>query len=111
MAVELALLSFVSIVLLGVFIPVKRVRTSVPSLAILLWLIGCNLVHGINALIWAGNVNVHVPVWCDIGKSSVGFQNTTHSYWPLSDKTRVGRQRRVAWSIFMHFTPPRVDIL
>ena len=73
MAVELALLSFVSIVLLGVFIPVKRVRTSVPSLAILLWLIGCNLVHGINALIWAGNVNVHVPVWCDIGKSSVGF--------------------------------------
>ncbi|KIJ93471.1 hypothetical protein K443DRAFT_112025 [Laccaria amethystina LaAM-08-1] len=66
MAVEPAALSFVSVVLLGVFIPVKRVRTSVPSLAILLWLIGCNLVHGINALIWAGNLNVHVPVWCDI---------------------------------------------
>ncbi|KDR78090.1 hypothetical protein GALMADRAFT_64716 [Galerina marginata CBS 339.88] len=66
MAVELAIVSFVCAALLAVFIPVRRVRTSIPHLAIVLWLVGCNLIHGVNALLWDGNVNIHIPVWCDI---------------------------------------------
>ena len=64
----LAFLSFVCAVFLAVFIPVQRIRTSVPRLSIILWLFGYNLVHGINALVWSGNVDMHVPVWCDIGE-------------------------------------------
>ncbi|KAG6811096.1 hypothetical protein H0H92_008984 [Tricholoma furcatifolium] len=30
------------------------------------WLLGANLVHGINATIWANNIELRVPVWCDI---------------------------------------------
>lgn len=65
----LAILSFVCAVLLAIFIPVQRIRNSVPKLAIILWIFGYNLVHGINAIVWSGNVGIHIPVWCDIGKS------------------------------------------
>lgn len=68
MAVSLAILSFICAAFLAVCISVQRIRTSVPRLAIILWLFGYNLVHGINALIWFGNVDIHVPVWCDIGE-------------------------------------------
>jgi hypothetical protein len=40
MAVELFTLSFICALLLVIFLPVQRVRMSVPHLAILLWLAG-----------------------------------------------------------------------
>lgn len=64
----LAFLSFVCAICLAVFILVQRIRTSVPRLSIILWLFGYNLLHGINALVWSGNVDMHVTVWCDIGE-------------------------------------------
>ena len=70
MAFSMAALSLVCAILIAVLIPTKRVYTSVPHLAIALWL-GCfNLIHGINAFVWAGNINIHIPVWCDIGELS-----------------------------------------
>ncbi|KAF8060136.1 pheromone A receptor-domain-containing protein [Lyophyllum atratum] len=63
---DLPAVSFICAALLAVFIPVARVRCNVPNLAIVAWLVGCNLVHGINAIIWADNVDIRVPVWCDI---------------------------------------------
>uniref|UniRef100_A0A8H7XK66 Pheromone receptor n=1 Tax=Psilocybe cubensis TaxID=181762 RepID=A0A8H7XK66_PSICU len=66
MAVALVTLSFICAGLLAVFVPVKRVRTSIPHLAIIVWLLGHNLIHAINAAVWAGNVDIHVPIWCDI---------------------------------------------
>ncbi|KAG6827326.1 hypothetical protein H0H87_005063, partial [Tephrocybe sp. NHM501043] len=62
----LAAVSFVSVALLALFIPIARVRCNVANLAVVAWLVGANLVHGINAIIWAGNVELRVPVWCDI---------------------------------------------
>ena len=67
MAVELSVISFVSFFLLVLFIPIKGVRMSIPNLAIVLWLAVCNLIHGINAVVWAGHVDIRIPVWCDIG--------------------------------------------
>jgi pheromone a factor receptor len=61
-------LSFVCAVCLAVFVSSQRIRTSVPRLSIILWLFGYNLVHGINALVWSGNVDIHAAVWCDIGE-------------------------------------------
>jgi len=72
MAVILAALSFVCAALLAVFIPVRRIRTSIPDLAIVLWLTGYNIIHGVNAVVWAGNVDVHMPIWCDIGRHFSG---------------------------------------
>ena len=69
----LAFLSFVCAVLLAVFILAQRIRTSVPRLSIILWLFGYNLIHGINALVWSGNVDIQAPVWCDIGEILIFF--------------------------------------
>ncbi|KAG5340706.1 Pheromone B beta 1 receptor [Termitomyces sp. T112] len=66
MQANLAVISFVCAGLLALFIPIARVRQNVANLAIISWLLGANVVHGINAIIWAGNVEPHVPVWCDI---------------------------------------------
>ena len=68
MVVGLAVPSFICAAFLAVFIPVRRIRTSVPRLAIVLFLFGYNLVHGVNTLVWSGNVDIHIPVWCDIGE-------------------------------------------
>ncbi|KAG6886020.1 hypothetical protein C0992_004730 [Termitomyces sp. T32_za158] len=66
MQATLAAISFVCAALLALFVPIARVRQNVANLAIVSWLLGANLVHGINAVIWAGNVEIHAPVWCDI---------------------------------------------
>ncbi|KAG6860871.1 hypothetical protein C0995_006551 [Termitomyces sp. Mi166 len=66
MQTNLAAISLVCAVLLAFFIPIARVRQNVANLAIVSWLLGANVVHGINAVIWAGNVELHAPVWCDI---------------------------------------------
>ena len=67
MHAELPAVSFLCFAFLVVFIPIRRVRCNMVNLAIVSWLAGCNLIHGINALIWAGNVDTRIPEWCDIG--------------------------------------------
>jgi pheromone a factor receptor len=68
MAATSAVLSFTCAALIAVFLLAQRIRASIPQIAIVVWLGGYNLVHGINALVWAGNTDIHIPVWCDIGK-------------------------------------------
>ncbi|KAG5652720.1 hypothetical protein H0H81_003971 [Sphagnurus paluster] len=63
---DLIAISFTCAALLAIFIPVARVRCNVANLAIVAWLVGCNLVHGIDAVIWNDNADIRVPVWCDI---------------------------------------------
>jgi len=42
-----------------------RVR-NLATLSIIAWLSAYNLIYGIDAIIWAGNVDIVAPVWCDI---------------------------------------------
>lgn len=41
---------------------------NIPVLSIAAWLCVSNIIDGINSIIWAGNVKVVAPVWCDISK-------------------------------------------
>lgn len=45
-----------------------RVR-NLATLSIIAWLSAYNLIYGIDAIIWAGNVDIVAPVWCDIGET------------------------------------------
>jgi len=63
-----AVLSFVCAGLLSVYVPVKRVYSSVPHLSLILWFIGYNVVQGVNGLLWDGNVDIHATIWCDISE-------------------------------------------
>ncbi|KAJ2916350.1 hypothetical protein MD484_g4055, partial [Candolleomyces efflorescens] len=66
MAASLIAVSFLCAILLAVFIPVKRVYSDIPSLAIVLWLFVANLIHGVNSALFANTVEVESFVWCDI---------------------------------------------
>jgi pheromone a factor receptor len=68
MAPALIAVSAVSSFLLACFLPVKRVYSDVPSLALVFWLLVANLIHLVNAIVWAGNVEVHSEIWCDISE-------------------------------------------
>ncbi|KAJ3719616.1 pheromone A receptor-domain-containing protein [Lentinula guzmanii] len=66
MLAALPVVSFFCVVILGAFATGPRIRTDVAQLALVLWLLVCNLIQGINSLIWAGNTDIHVPRWCDL---------------------------------------------
>jgi pheromone a factor receptor len=62
-----AAVSFLCSIFLAIFILVRRVRENVAKLALVAWLLGCNMVHGINASLWSTNVDLKALVWCDLG--------------------------------------------
>lgn len=66
MGVELPIFSFLSTFLLILILPAPIHYCSIPSASIIAWLFFCNLIHGINSVLWFGNEAVHAPVWCDI---------------------------------------------
>ncbi|KAK0219354.1 putative pheromone receptor [Armillaria nabsnona] len=39
---------------------------NVATLSIICWLFIMNVIYGVDALVWANNVDIVVPVWCDI---------------------------------------------
>ncbi|KAJ8507742.1 hypothetical protein ONZ45_g9917 [Pleurotus djamor] len=59
-------ISFVCTAFFAFFLCADRVRVNIPNCSLITWLFVCNLLHGINSIIWSGNVDVRVPVWCDI---------------------------------------------
>ncbi|KAH7911853.1 GPCR fungal pheromone mating factor [Hygrophoropsis aurantiaca] len=49
---------------------------NIGTLAIIAWLFIMNMIYGINSIIWAGNVNNYIPVWCDITTKLIIGANT-----------------------------------
>ena len=46
-------------------------RQNFPSFALALWLLVANVICGVDALVWAQDAAVHIPVWCDISEWSM----------------------------------------
>lgn len=86
----LAIISFVCAGFFLLFLFADRVRLNTPTSTLITWFFICNLIHGVNAVIWKGNVEIKIPIWCDIStcltfaKWKVEF---TKSY---SDKAAFG---------------------
>jgi pheromone a factor receptor len=68
MRAELPVLSFICAAILTIILPQNLRRHSVANLSLVGWLLACNLIHGINSIIWADRVAIQIPVWCDLGK-------------------------------------------
>ncbi|KAJ7636803.1 pheromone A receptor-domain-containing protein [Roridomyces roridus] len=64
----LPILSFICAGLLAVFLIIllRRPTINTSNVSIVLWLLFGNIVHAVNALIWSSNVQLRVPIWCDI---------------------------------------------
>ena len=65
---ELPIASFISIFLSLAPLPWHWRAGTVPTVSISLWLFISNLINGINTIIWANNLRIVVPVWCDISQ-------------------------------------------
>ncbi|KAL1752982.1 pheromone A receptor-domain-containing protein [Schizophyllum commune] len=66
MRAEFPVFSFLSVCILLVALPFKRVRRDIPSTCLLLWLLAWNVIHAVNAVMWAGNTGVRALTWCDL---------------------------------------------
>ena len=83
----LAAVSFLCSVVLSLFIVLHCVRRNIPRLALVSWLLGCNMVHGVDASIWASNVDPRALVWCDLGTKFLPFfMSNFLSFWYLVTK-------------------------
>ncbi|EIW56744.1 STE3-domain-containing protein [Trametes versicolor FP-101664 SS1] len=66
MRAELPAISFLCVAALVLVAPVFASSRNIPVLSLAAWLLCCNVIHGVNTLVWAGNDAIHVPAWCDI---------------------------------------------
>jgi hypothetical protein len=62
--------AFGLIAALLVLIPLPRqIRArNIATISLTWWFFGSCLIASVNAIVWAGNVNDPIPVWCDISK-------------------------------------------
>lgn len=63
---ELPIFAFLTAFLVLIPLPWHLRARNVATIGIMLWLSVVDIIYGVNALIWAGNVRNPVPIWCDI---------------------------------------------
>ncbi|KAH7924990.1 fungal pheromone STE3G-protein-coupled receptor [Leucogyrophana mollusca] len=59
-------IAFLAALLLLLPLPWHWRARNVATLSMILWLFVINVVYGVDAIIWGNNVNIVIPVWCDI---------------------------------------------
>ncbi|KAI0946020.1 hypothetical protein AcV7_010110 [Taiwanofungus camphoratus] len=66
MRAELPIVSFVCAVLLMGLVPAHWTSRTVALPSLMVWLFTCNIIQGVNTVIWARSTAVQIPAWCDI---------------------------------------------
>jgi len=61
-------LGFIAAILALIPLP-RQIRVcNVATIALSWWLFGTCVIQSVNAIVWDGNVNNPIPVWCDISE-------------------------------------------
>ncbi|KAI0944378.1 hypothetical protein AcW1_002108 [Taiwanofungus camphoratus] len=63
---EFPFVAFLAAVLVLIPLPWHWRAGNVATLAITAWLFVVNIIYGVDAIVWGNNVNIVIPVWCDI---------------------------------------------
>lgn len=101
MSAALPTVSFFCVVLLSIFAAGPRIRTDFSQLVLVLWLIVCNFIQGINSLVWAGNTDIHIPGWCDLGKAISAIVRPCSQFF-TSDQYTFGTCGCHSWCMHLH---------
>ena len=67
---ELPVLSFLAVLVLLAVLPFHLKSRNFPFLFVIAWLLACNIIQGVDAIIWADNALVRAEGWCDLGEYS-----------------------------------------
>ena len=66
--IELPVLSFLAVLSLFVILPLHLRSRNIPFLFLIAWLLVCNTIQGIDAIVWADNALVRAEGWCDLSE-------------------------------------------
>jgi len=66
--VELPVLSFLAVLSLFAILPLHLNSRNIPFLFVIAWLLVCNIIQGIDAIVWADNALIRAEGWCDFGE-------------------------------------------
>ena len=66
--IELPLLSFLAVLSLFVILPLHLRSRNIPFLFVIAWLLVCNTIQGIDAVVWGDNALIRAEGWCDLGE-------------------------------------------
>jgi Pheromone A receptor len=66
---ELAPLGIIAAILVLIPLPRQIRARNVATIAMIFWFFEHCLVSGVNAIVWAGNVNDSAPAWCEISEA------------------------------------------
>jgi len=61
-------LGFIAAILALIPLPRQIQARYIPTIALTWWLFGACIIQSVNKIVWAGNVNNPIPVWCDISE-------------------------------------------
>ena len=68
--IELPVLSFLAVLSLFAILPLHLRSRNIPFLFVIAWLLVCNIIQGVDAIVWADNALVRAEGWCDFGECS-----------------------------------------
>lgn len=70
--VELPVFSFLAVLSLLFILPLHLRSRNIPFLFVIAWLLVCNIIQGIDAIVWAKDAVIRAEGWCDSGESFSG---------------------------------------
>ncbi|KAG7448429.1 uncharacterized protein BT62DRAFT_1003145 [Guyanagaster necrorhizus] len=107
MFVGLPIASFFFVAVLAVLVFFRPVKSNAALITLVLWSVFCNIILGIDAILWADNTNIHIPVWCDICEYYAVILVSIDSSVERSIKNTFGVAYSIRRSIFESFPGPR----
>jgi len=66
--IELPVLSFLAVLSLFAILPLHLRSRNIPFLFAIAWLLVCNIIQGVDAIVWADNALIRAEGWCDFGE-------------------------------------------
>jgi pheromone a factor receptor len=66
--IELPVLSFLAVLSLLFILPLHLKSRNIPFLFLIAWLLVCNIIQGVDAIVWANNALIRAEGWCDLGE-------------------------------------------
>lgn len=68
MHAELPVLSFLCVTLLLALLPLHWKSLNISIISLIVWLVLCNTIQGVNSVLWRNDSAIRAVVWCDIGE-------------------------------------------
>ncbi|KIP01844.1 mating-type-like pheromone receptor [Phlebiopsis gigantea 11061_1 CR5-6] len=115
---ELAILSFLCLVLLIALTLLHVNSRNVAVLSLIGWLLASTLVQGVNSIVWAQSTEIRSPVWCDIASKFLLGARTAlpaacfciifHLYFLSSNRNAKRRRYRTIFELIFCLLVPLV---